>query len=182
VFLASRQDPALDGLISEFVNELAFHLTNLAVLVDPVRIAVGGGMVRSWDRIGPRLNEALQAGVPFPPELVVAHFPEDAPLLGAVALAVDAAATAGAGGADSSGPGASGPGASGTGASGAGRSCAWLDGTGRAGGGAPGDQTFQEVDTHGSEEAQEQDARSWTHAGAGSAPAVSTTGKSLPLA
>jgi glucokinase len=90
VFVAARQDPALDDLIGEFVNELAFHLTNLAILVDPVRIAVGGGMVRSWDRIAPRLTEALAAGVPFPPELVVADFPNDAPLLGAVALAVDA--------------------------------------------------------------------------------------------
>jgi glucokinase len=62
----------------------------LAILVDPVRIAVGGGIVRSWDRIGPGLEAALQAGVPFPPELVLAHFPNDAPLLGAVALAVDA--------------------------------------------------------------------------------------------
>ena len=48
-------------------------------------------MVRSWARIGPQLERALSAGVPYPPELVVAQFPYDAPLLGAVALAVDAA-------------------------------------------------------------------------------------------
>jgi hypothetical protein len=48
-------------------------------------------MVRSWARIRPRLQDALQHGTPFPPELVVAHFPHDAPLLGAVAMAVDAA-------------------------------------------------------------------------------------------
>jgi glucokinase len=92
VFAAPTQDWALDGLIGEFVDELAFHLVNLAIFLDPARIAVGGGMVRSWDRIRPRLQHALRAGVPFPPELVVAHFPHDAPLLGAVALAVDAAA------------------------------------------------------------------------------------------
>lgn len=91
VFLASRRDPGLDDLINDFVSELALHLTNLAILIDPVRIAVGGGMVGSWERIRPQLEEALQAGVPFPPELVVAHFPDDAPLLGAVALAIDAA-------------------------------------------------------------------------------------------
>jgi len=91
IFQASQDDQALDDLISDFVNELAFHVTNLAILVDPIRIAVGGGMIRSRDRIMPRLAEALQAGVPFPPELMVAHFPDDAPLLGAVALAVDAA-------------------------------------------------------------------------------------------
>lgn len=90
VFGASEFDATLDALIGDFVNELAFHLTNLAILVDPDRIAVGGGIVRSWDRIGPGLEAALQAGVPFPPELVLAHFPDDAPLLGAVALAIGA--------------------------------------------------------------------------------------------
>jgi glucokinase len=93
-FEAAPDDPALSQLITEFTEELAFHLVNLAILVNPVRIAAGGGMVRSWDRIAPRLTAALAAGTPFPPELVVAHFPYDAPLLGAIALAVDAAATA----------------------------------------------------------------------------------------
>jgi glucokinase len=91
VFRASHRESALDELITAFVNELAFHLTNIAILVDPVRIAVGGGMVRSADRIMPRLAEALRAAVPFPPELVVAEFPDDAPLLGAIAIAIDAA-------------------------------------------------------------------------------------------
>jgi glucokinase len=81
----------LDDLITSFVDELALHVVNLAILVNPARIAVGGGMTRSWDRIQPRLADALLAGVPYPPDLVLAHFPHDAPLLGAVALAVDAA-------------------------------------------------------------------------------------------
>ena len=93
VFQAGQGDPAADDLISSFINELAFHLTNIAILVDPVRIAVGGGMVRSADRIMPTLVKALRAAVPFPPELVVADFPDDAPLLGAIAIAVDAAST-----------------------------------------------------------------------------------------
>jgi len=91
VFAAGSGDRELDGLIDEFVHELAFHLVNLAILVNPARIAVGGGIVRSWARIRPPLQHALQVGTPFPPELVVAHFPYDAPLLGAVAMAVDAA-------------------------------------------------------------------------------------------
>jgi glucokinase len=91
VFAAGAVDTELDGLIDEFVAELAFHLVNLAILVNPARIAVGGGMVRSWARLRPPLQRALQAGTPYPPELVVAHFPYDAPLLGAVAMAVDAA-------------------------------------------------------------------------------------------
>jgi glucokinase len=94
LFQASRGDQAADDLISSFVNELAFHLTNIAILVDPVRIAVGGGLVRSADRIMPALSRALRAAVPFPPELVVAEFPDDAPLLGAIAIAIDAVETA----------------------------------------------------------------------------------------
>ena len=93
VFEASRDDVDLDRLVTDFVNELAFHVVNLAICVNPVRIAVGGGMVRSWDRLRPGLQHALSAGVPFPPELVAARFPHDAPLIGAVALAVDAAHT-----------------------------------------------------------------------------------------
>jgi len=91
VFEAGRDAPGLDRLLNDFVTELAFHVVNLAIAINPVRIAVGGGMVRSWDRLRPGLQDALTAGVPFPPELVVARFPSDAPLIGAVGLAVDAA-------------------------------------------------------------------------------------------
>jgi glucokinase len=90
VFAAAASEADLNDLISEFVDELAFHVVNLAIAVNPARIATGGGITRSWDRIGPRLAEALRASVPYPPDLVLAHFPHDAPLLGAVALAVDA--------------------------------------------------------------------------------------------
>jgi len=90
VFEASEHDPDLAGLVADFINELAFHVVNLAICLNPVRIAVGGGLVGSWDRIRPGLESALAAGVPFPPELVVARFPSEAPLIGAIALAVDA--------------------------------------------------------------------------------------------
>jgi glucokinase len=60
--------------------------------VDPARIAVGGGLARSWATIAPRLRAALDAAVPFPPDLALAQFPFDAPLVGALALGVEAAA------------------------------------------------------------------------------------------
>jgi predicted NBD/HSP70 family sugar kinase len=91
VFGSGPGVPDLDRLVTEFVAELA---------INPVRIAVGGGMVRSWDRLRPGLQDALAAGVPYPPELVVARFPSDAPLIGAVGLAVDAAREAGIHGAE----------------------------------------------------------------------------------
>jgi glucokinase len=91
VFDAAADEPGLDLLVSEFVTELAFHVVNLAICVNPARIAVGGGLVQSWERLRPGLEQALKAGTPFPPELVTARFPADAPLIGAVALAADAA-------------------------------------------------------------------------------------------
>ena len=104
IFAASREDAELDRLVTDFVTELAFHVVNLAICLNPVRIAVGGGMVRSWDRLQPGLRHALNAGAPFPPELVAATFALDAPLVGAVALAVDAGATTQAGTAAHGGP------------------------------------------------------------------------------
>jgi glucokinase len=91
VFAAASQNAALDLVVTGFVDELAFHVVNLAIAVDPVRIAVGGGLTGSWDRIEPKLADALRSCVPYPPELVLGHFPHEAPLLGAVTLAVDAA-------------------------------------------------------------------------------------------
>jgi glucokinase len=87
---AAHGDPELDRLVADFTAELAFHVVNLAIALNPERIAVGGGMAAAWDRLRPGLQAALQAAVPFPPELVVARFPADAALIGAVALAVDA--------------------------------------------------------------------------------------------
>ncbi len=90
VFAREDEDTRLQELLDEFVEELAFHLVNLAISVDPTRIAVGGGLVRSWERLGPPLERALADAVPFPPELVVAAFPFDASLAGAISLAVEA--------------------------------------------------------------------------------------------
>jgi glucokinase len=90
-FEASPGNQAVDHVIDEFVAELGFHLVNLANCIDPVRIAAGGGMTGSWERLRPGLEQALRAGVPFPPELVLAEFPFDAPLIGAISLAVEAA-------------------------------------------------------------------------------------------
>jgi glucokinase len=91
VFTMARTQPDAAVLTDEFVRELAMHLANLAIAVDPTRIVVGGGLVRSWDQLEPGLRRALDAAVPFPPELSVARFPTEAPLIGALALGVEAA-------------------------------------------------------------------------------------------
>ena len=91
VFERSAHNPRVAQLVTDFIAELSYHLVNLAIAVDPARIVVGGGMVRSWDQLYGGLREALDAAVPFPPDLVRADFPFDAPLMGALALGIAAA-------------------------------------------------------------------------------------------
>jgi len=94
LFTLAETDDAAERLVDAFIAELCQHVVNLAIAIDPQRIAVGGGMVRAWRRLGPALRGALDAAVPFPPDLVLSQFPYDAPLIGALALGVTAARTA----------------------------------------------------------------------------------------
>lgn len=91
VFSGSDTDSCLAEVVEDFVTWLALHLVNLSVALDPERIAIGGGLVRSWSRFAPRIDEALKAGAPFPPALVPAQYPYDAALLGALCLGTAAA-------------------------------------------------------------------------------------------
>lgn len=75
-------------LVDETLAELATHIANLAILIDPARIAVGGGLMSSGDVILRALAFRLEYAVPFPPEVVPAKFLNDASLYGAIALAL----------------------------------------------------------------------------------------------
>jgi glucokinase len=75
-------------LVDEALAELATHVANLAILIDPARIAVGGGLMSSADVILRALAFRLSYAVPFPPEIVPARFLNDASLYGAIALAL----------------------------------------------------------------------------------------------
>jgi glucokinase len=94
VFALARTEPAARAFLDDTLAELAVHVTNAAILVDPSRITIGGGMVESADVVLPALKEVLDRAVPFPPELVLARFAQDGALVGAAALAWDAATTA----------------------------------------------------------------------------------------
>ena len=65
------------------------HVANMAIVLDPERIAVGGGLMGSSDRILAALEWRVRSAVPFPPSLVCARFLHDAALRGAIALALD---------------------------------------------------------------------------------------------
>lgn len=92
VLALAEREPALRRLVDEALDVLAGHLANLAIALDPDTVAVGGGLMRAGQLILPRLKDAVDRAVPFPPAVVPAHHTESAPLSGAAILALDAAA------------------------------------------------------------------------------------------
>ncbi len=83
----AHADPRVIALVDDALDELAMHIANHALLVDPVRIAVGGGLMGSGDRILAALERCVRRAVPFPPEIIPAAFADDGALRGALALA-----------------------------------------------------------------------------------------------
>lgn len=86
---ARTGEPAVDAFLDEFVVEIAFHLATLAIALDPERIALGAGMMRSAKAVLPRIAGYLARFTPWPVEVVAARFTTDAALVGAVALALE---------------------------------------------------------------------------------------------
>ncbi|MER5863287.1 ROK family protein [Kitasatospora sp. NPDC002040] len=85
-------DPVAQQVVHQALGALSVALANLTVFVDPQRVVVGGGLMGSADTVLPVLAAHLRRAVPFPPEVVAAHFTQDASLHGAVALALDTVA------------------------------------------------------------------------------------------
>ena len=82
-------DPRAGELVGAALDALAVQVANMAILLDPARIAVGGGLMSSPGAILDALERRLRVAAPFAPELVPAQFVHDGPLRGAIALALD---------------------------------------------------------------------------------------------
>ena len=82
-------DPRARELLDTALDALAVQVANMAIALDPARIAVGGGLMSRADAVLGALDRRLSAAAPFPPELVPAEFVHDGPLRGAIALALD---------------------------------------------------------------------------------------------
>jgi glucokinase len=93
VFALAGTEPAARTFLQETLDELAVHVANAAILIDPARITVGGGMVESADIVLGALKAVLDRAVPFPPTLMTARFAQNGPLVGAAALAWDTVTT-----------------------------------------------------------------------------------------
>lgn len=87
----AHSNPAVQELVDEGLDHLSTHLANMCVLLDPARVSIGGGLATAGERIVRTLTDRIGMVVPFPPEIVLASFLRDAPLRGAVLLALDAA-------------------------------------------------------------------------------------------
>ncbi|BCY09609.1 ROK family protein [Actinoplanes sp. L3-i22] len=84
-------DPRVAALLDETVATLSRTIANLCVMLDPERVVLGGGMMGAAGHLMPRVEAVLRRSVPFAPALVEARFVDDAPLVGALALALECA-------------------------------------------------------------------------------------------
>ncbi|QPP08137.1 ROK family protein [Streptomyces bathyalis] len=85
---ARQDDERVRSFVRDALEQLAVHVTNLAVAIDPERVVVGGGMMHAADVILPVLRTQLADAAPFPVDLRQARYSHDAALRGAVALAL----------------------------------------------------------------------------------------------
>ncbi|WP_327002264.1 ROK family protein [Dactylosporangium sp. NBC_01737] len=86
-----RAEPGIAALLDDAMDTLSRTIANLCITLDPQRVVIGGGLMGSAHDILPPVAAALRRSVPFPPELMTATFVDDAPLVGALAMALAAA-------------------------------------------------------------------------------------------
>jgi glucokinase len=84
-------DPQVRQALELRILACAVQIANLAVALDVERIAIGGGLYRQAAKLAPIIEQLIHRVVPFPPKIVAAHFAHDAPLWGALAMAMEAA-------------------------------------------------------------------------------------------
>lgn len=87
-FELAKSGGPVKRLLDGALDTLAVDIANVAITLDLERIAVGGGLIHHCEWLG-GLDDVLRRTVPFPPDLVIARFSQDAPLVGAVVHALD---------------------------------------------------------------------------------------------
>lgn len=81
-------DPAVSGARARLLEELALWVANTAVVVDPERIVLGGGLMRCFTSVCERVQQTVDRVLPFRAEVVPARFGADSSLLGAAVRAL----------------------------------------------------------------------------------------------
>jgi glucokinase len=91
----SSHDDEAAALLEDILTELAVWIANVAVVVDPQRVVIGGGFLRSPSDLCGRVRKVFEQTLVFPPEVEPAHFHADSALVGAGALALGSWAVGG---------------------------------------------------------------------------------------
>ena len=88
--VAETDDPAARTFLEDLHAEIALHVGNLVIALDPERVVVGGGFARGSDDALAAIRARLEAFAPYPPDVRRAAYGADAATAGAVALAIRA--------------------------------------------------------------------------------------------
>jgi predicted NBD/HSP70 family sugar kinase len=87
---AERGDPASAAIVAELTARLARGVANVATVVDPELVVLGGGIANAGAALLDPVERAVRAAVPFPPRIVLSELGDDGAALGAVRRALDA--------------------------------------------------------------------------------------------
>lgn len=86
--LAAQGDEAALAVVADAEDALGDLVVNVAALLDPQVVVLGGGLVRGQPSLVTRLGERLHAALPFPPRLAASALGEHAVARGAASLAL----------------------------------------------------------------------------------------------
>ena len=84
---AAAGDPLARQVVDEAIDALGAAVVNVAALLDPQVIVLGGGLTKNGPIFVDRLAARLAGSVPYPPRLVVSELGDDAVAQGAALLA-----------------------------------------------------------------------------------------------
>lgn len=84
----SSQDGKAAALLDDILSDLALWIVNVAIVVDPERVVIGGGFLRSPLHLCERIRKVFDRAAVFTPDVQPAHFGADSALVGAGALAL----------------------------------------------------------------------------------------------
>ena len=88
--LVMSSDGTAMALVEDVLRQIAMCVTNMAILLDPARIVLGGGYTGSGDQLVAVITDSLHRSAPGRPEVVIGRFGSNAGLYGAVAVAESA--------------------------------------------------------------------------------------------
>lgn len=87
VFDQAGRDPIADEVIAQAIDYLAIAVANIACLLNPQRIVVGGGVANGNPALVDAIRDRLRGRIPDLPDIVPAELADDAVLVGAIVLA-----------------------------------------------------------------------------------------------